>query len=145
MRNRELCKRYPFLIIRDWTTGKPIKEYRDFTELDNLPYGWRKAFGLQMLEEIRDTLIKGDYLYKYHIAQIKEKYGSLHWYDYGAPESIYDELQGVLDKYEWQSYHVCVCCGKSATKMSKEWISPFCDKCAEKLSNRVNFENIEDN
>ena len=57
MMNRKLCKRYPFIAIRDWKTGKPLKEWKyAFTELDNLPYGWRKAFGYQMLEEIRDIL-----------------------------------------------------------------------------------------
>ena len=35
--NRALCKKYPFLLIRDG-------EYR-FTELDDLPDGWRIAFG----------------------------------------------------------------------------------------------------
>ena len=143
--NRKLCKRYPFIAIRDWKTGKPLKEWKyAFTELDNLPYGWRKAFGYQMLEEIRDILIKGNYLYKYRITQIKEKYGGLRWYDYCVPALIYDELQSIINKYEDLSYHTCIKCGRPATKISRGWISPFCDKCAEKLSGYMKFENIEE-
>ena len=143
MKNKQLCKRYPFLIVRNWKTDEPIKGY-EFTYFEDIPDGWRKAFGKQMCEEIRKVLIKGNYLYDYRIAQIKEKFGALRWYDEGAPNSIYREIQDIIYKYEEISAHTCISCGKPATKMSLGWISPFCDNCAGKLSDRVNFRDIKE-
>ena len=141
MKYKRICKRYPFLIIRNWKTDKPI-EY-PYTYLDDIPYGWKRAFGIKMCEEIRSVLIKGKYLYNYRVAQVKEKYGGLRWYDEGAPSSIWRELQDIINKYEKLSYHTCICCGHPATKISKGWISPFCDNCAGKLSDRVEFKEME--
>ena len=141
MKYKRICKRYPFLIIRHWKTDKAI-EYPS-TYLDDMPDGWRRAFGKQMCEEIRKVLIKGGYLYDYRIAQVKEKFGGLRWYDEGAPASIYRELVDTIVKYEMLSYRTCICCGRPATKISKDWVSPFCDECAEKLSDRVEFREME--
>jgi len=151
MKNKKLCKRYPFLIPTNRWTGKPCWDKRkrkhmtwytapySYTELDLMPEGWRKAFGEQMCEEIREELIKVNYLYDYRITDIKEKYGSLRWYDCGATEEIYD----IIRKYEKKSEHICLHCGRPATKISLGWISPFCNKCAEKLSDRVQFKEID--
>jgi len=138
MKYKRICKHYPFLIIRNWKTDKPI-EY-PYTYLDDMPSGWRQAFGKQMCEEIRNILIKGGYLYNYRVVQVKEKYGSLRWYDNGAPSSIYRELQDAIDKYEELSYRTCICCGRPATKILQGWISPWCDKCAGRIGGK--FRNI---
>lgn len=142
MKNKQLCKRYPFLIVRNWKTDEPIKGY-EFTYFEDIPNGWRKVFGKQMCEEIRKVLIKGNYLYDYRVVQIKEKYGALRWYDNGVPDSIYHELQDIINKYEEISMSICIWCGRPATKISLGWISPFCDKCADKISDRVNFKEID--
>jgi hypothetical protein len=92
-----------------------------YTELDSMPTGWRKAFGLQMCDEIKEAL--GDQLHDYRITDIKEKYGSLRWYDAGANESVYN----VISKYEKISAITCISCGDPATKVTKGWISPYCD------------------
>lgn len=140
LKNKKLCKRYPFLIIRDWE-DEPLG-YK-FTYLDDMPKGWKRAFGIDMCEDIRRVLVKANCLYDYRIVQVKEKYGSLRWYDVGAPSSIFHELQDVIDKYEDLSYRTCIHCGRSATKISLGWISPFCDECAEKLSDRIKFKEID--
>lgn len=142
IRNKELCERYPFLIPRNRWTGKILWEYPrsswfyvrpyTFTELDAMPTGWRKAFGIQMCEEIKNVLIKGKYLHDYRVVQVKSKWAELRWYDDGAPSSIYHELQDVIDKYTELSRKTCICCGRPATKLSCGWIDPFCTKCAEK-------------
>ena len=139
MKNKQLCKRYPFLIQRDWN-DKPF-DYQ-FTWLDDMPDGWRKAFGTDMCEDIRRVLVKANYLYNYRVCQVKEKFGGLRWYDYGVPSSIYKELCNVIDKYEELSYRICIRCGRPATKISQDWISPFCDECAGKLNKRVKFKEI---
>ena len=140
MKNKQLCKRYPFLIQRDWN-DKPF-DYQ-FTWLDDMPDGWRKAFGTDMCEDIRRVLVKANYLYNYRVAQIKSKWAELRWYDDGAPSSIYRELQDVIDKYTELSRKTCIYCGCPATKLSCGWIDPFCDNCAGKLSDRVNFKEID--
>ena len=136
MRNKALRKRYPFLIIRDWKDN-PIEE--EYTYLDDMPDGWRRAFGIQMCEEIRKVLVKKNRLYIYRIEQVKEKFGGLRWYAYGSTT----EIDKIIDKYEDISYHTCVCCGRPATKMSYGWICPYCDKCAEKIGGE--YRDIEEN
>jgi len=131
MRNKRLCKRYPFIIPRDWT-GKVIRNKYYWTLLDDMPVGWRNAFGEQMCEELRTVLIKGNYLYDYRVVQVKSKWAELRWYDEGAPSSIYRELQDVIDKYTELSRKTCICCGRPATKLSCGWIDSFCTECAEK-------------
>ena len=72
MSNNELIERYPWLQIRNvWTNEKLDSE---FTWFDDLPEGWRKAFGLQMIEELDRILRKADYQNQYQITQIKEKW-----------------------------------------------------------------------
>lgn len=96
-----------------------------YTELDAMDTGWRKAFGIQMCKEIKAALKKNNCLKKYRITQIKEKYGSLRWYDYGAPKEVYD----IISKYEQISTKTCIVCGKPAKYISKGWISPYCGDC----------------
>jgi hypothetical protein len=101
------------------------------TELDAMDEGWRKAFGLQMCEEIKQALLKSGgrkYLYKYRIMQIKEKWGGLRWYDAWSTK----EIMKIISKYEDISYKTCIKCGKPAKWVSKGWICPYCDDCKEK-------------
>jgi hypothetical protein len=140
LKNKKLCKRYPFLIIHDWE-DEPLGY--EFTYLDDMPEGWKRAFGIDMCEDIKRVLVKANYLYDYRIVQLKEKYGSMRLYSNGVPSSIYRELEDIIDKYEKLSYHTCICCGRPATKISLGWISPFCDECAEKLSDRIKFKEID--
>lgn len=72
MSNEELIEKYPWLQIRNvWTDEKLDNE---FTWFDDLPKGWRKAFGLQMVKELDQILRKANYQDKYQITQIKEKW-----------------------------------------------------------------------
>jgi hypothetical protein len=95
--------------------------------------GWRKAFGIQMCEELKAQLKKDHYLYKYRITQIKEKWGYLRWYDEGHTDSIHD----IIHKYEKISWNTCIMCGKPATKITSGWISPYCDNCYPKYKNHA--------
>ena len=124
--NKALIERFPFLMPHNRFTDKIPEDFDyHYTELDAMPDGWRIAFGEQMCQEIKDALIEIDYLDKYRITQIKEKYGMLRWYDFGASRKIYD----IISKYEGISQVTCICCGKPATKITTGWISPYCDDC----------------
>ena len=74
--NKALISEFPFLLPRNrWTGNIPDDYDYSYTELDDLPDGWRIAFGLQMCKELKEILVKGGGLDAYRITQIKEKYG----------------------------------------------------------------------
>ena len=113
--NQRLIERFPFLMPRNRWTGKVPDDYDySYTELDSMPDGWRKAFGEQMCEDIREELVHAEYLDQYRISQIKEKYGTLCWYDFGCTERM---LRDIIPKYEHLSARTCIRCGNPATKV----------------------------
>lgn len=129
----------------DWINKYPLQLLHcipEYTELDAMPTGWRKAFGLQMCKEIKQELLKTKgHMRDYRIDQIKEKYGGLRWYDHNTTEGV----QRIIRKYEALSYVTCVDCGKPATKISKGWICPYCDDCiGDRQFTVLNKENYED-
>lgn len=131
MNNRELIERYPFLLPRNRWTGEVFNDYDySFTELDNMPNGWRNAFGEKMCEEIRDALIEANYLDEYRISQIKEKYGTLRWYDFGDTQKVHD----IISKYEYISQFICMRCGNPYAKFfNNGWFYTICENCASEL------------
>jgi hypothetical protein len=132
--NKHLISRYPFLMPRNRFTDEVPEDYDfSYTELDSMPDGWRNAFGTQMCEDIREILLKAKYLKRYRIAQIKEKFGRIRWYDNGTPDSIYDEIGNCIKKYEEISGRTCILCGEPAVGVTRGWISPFCENHGMKL------------
>ena len=119
-----------YIKFLDWINAYPLQLLHcipSYTELDAMDTGWRKTFGIQMCKEIRTALLKKGwkYLFNYRILQIKEKYGTLRWYDANSTKEIFE----IIEKYENLSYHTCINCGKPATKISTGWICPYCDNC----------------
>lgn len=144
--NRRLCARYPFLIPWNRWSGKLITECQNgergywpgdpdaipgydwsYTELDDMPDGWRKAFGTQMCEELRDALIEDGDLDRWKIVQLKEKWGSMRLYHNGNKKG--SRIPGIIDRYERISERTCIVCGKPATRITMGWICPYCDDC----------------
>lgn len=138
--NKELCKKYPFLVLRtDYWTGRELSEDEidyERTWFDDIPIGWAKAFGEKMCDELLEILKKDDCVDDYHIVQIKEKFGCLRWYDDGVPESIWDEYRKWLRKYEELSEKTCIICGEPATHMTRGWILPVCQVHYDEIENR---------
>ena len=134
--NKALCERYPFLIPRNVWTDSIVEDYNyEFTELDGMPDGWRKAFGIQFMEELREELIKVNNLNTFRIIQIKEKFGGLRFYINGAPPNskIYD----IIDKYEDLSFEICEFCGAPGkTEDYQGWLFTWCKNCKNKIKNR---------
>lgn len=132
--NKELIKKYPFLKPYNVYTGKEISDYNySSTWLDDMPRGWRIAFAEDLCKELLPVLEKGNYVDKYMIAQVKEKFGGLRWYDCGTPEEIHDEVQDLISKYEDLSFNTCCLCGKKAAYESTGWICPYCESCANEI------------
>jgi hypothetical protein len=127
VKNWLLVKRYPFLRVTNQFTGQKIG--LEVTWYDQIPEHWRKRFGMQMIRELRKILVKYDYLHNYSIGQIKEKYGSLRWYDNGYCGEMSKEYHEWLEKYETASTRCCFFCGNDSHMFTRGWILPICDKC----------------
>jgi len=129
LHNWILCGKYPFLIPRyDWS-GEIIKNY-DYTStyLDDIPVGWKIAFGEMMCEEIKQELVRCNYLDEFRIIQAKEKFGQARIYTNGEPVDC--KVQQIIDKYSTLSENICVICGKPDVPITNNgWISPYCKKC----------------
>lgn len=148
--NRKLIEKYPWLMPWNRTTGRtavegfteteePEYDY-EWTELDAMPNGWRKAFGDEMLESINNELLEHGDVNKFRILQIKEKYGYLHIYVENGTDKIYNE---IIPYYELLSEMTCINCGEPATGITLGWVSPYCDKCASNLKYQT-FKRFED-
>lgn len=126
---RKLIEAYPFLAVNE---GDP-----EYSWFDDIPDGWKKTFGLQMIKELNDLLLLAsekdgiDWTREYKIDDVKEKWGYLHWYA-SVPECIYDEYREWEDKYEIISYNTCIECGAPAEGHTVGWIVPACSQCAKK-------------
>lgn len=102
------------------------------TELDSMPNGWRKAFGIQMCKELKKELKKVKFLHKYRVLQIKEKYGVLCWYSNFTSVNV----DKIIMKYEYISKYTCITCGCPATCYTpiECWEAPYCDEHFPKSS-----------
>ena len=140
--NKWLCKTFPWLIPRNIWTDQVIENLNyEWTQLDQMPEGWRKAFGERMCFEIEALLKEANYDLNYRIWEIKEKWGCLRWYDNSVPDLIQTRLNEVIKKYENLSEETCIECGAPATRISTGWISPYCDGCIKKLNlNSISIE-----
>lgn len=137
-KNKQLISRYPFLLPRNRWSDKVSEGYNySYTELDAMPYGWRKAFGKLLLEELREELIKCNYLFDYRIAQIKEKYGALCWYSGPATGKSFE----IVHKYELLSENICIDCGQPDVPALNfwGWTIPLCKKCYEERLHRLHY------
>lgn len=128
IKNKELVNKYPFLMPRNrWTDKVPNDYDYSYTELDDMPIGWRKAFGTQLCEDLkRQMRMEKISIYDYRITEIKEKFGELRWYDNGHTR----EMSDIINKYEHISRNTCICCGKINVPMFDDgWLSPYCEDC----------------
>lgn len=61
---------------------------------------------------------------KFTVVQIKEKFGGLRFYVYGATKEMYN----LINEYEQKSYQVCEICGKPGYTRPTGWITTMCRK-----------------
>lgn len=110
--------------------------------LEELPTGWRIAFGDQLVDDVITLAKKYKFEDEYEVMQIKEKFGGLRWYEgfrwYESyvPLEMYLEHNDLIQKYEEMSYHTCIICGAAAEAPKKIYDQPICDKCKDNLKNK---------
>lgn len=126
------CLRYPFVKVYNRWDGK-FMGY-SFTEDEAIPEGWRKAFGKELLKDIKKAgKLSRKNAHKHlswkkmiQFQEIKEKWGLLCLY-----ASATDEIMKVLDKYEYLSQFYCINCGKPTKYVTKGYITYICQDCKE--------------
>ena len=127
LRNKKLIARYPWIRPVDWH-WRSIKGY-DFTMYDDVPAGWKRAFGKIMLEDYREVLSKNGFINKFQWVQVKEKYGTLRLYSNAAPKEVLE----LETKYDYISRHVCISCGRlNVPMLIGGWVEPLCENCYNK-------------
>lgn len=146
---KEWVEKYPFLRIKDLWQSTDEDNYETCWMVNDLPQGWINAFGDQMCEELLVAL--GQYVDRWIILQVKEKWGLMviyyHFDVYGLSNEeiakvnkVEKLVSDIIDKYDEISYHTCAYCGASATRKTKGWILPICDKCFVKEYGEINYE-----
>jgi hypothetical protein len=135
MRNKKLVKLHPYLLPRSVWTCKVVKGYDyTWTEYDCLYKGWKTGFGKLLLDDLREACLKTNFLNKLQFSDIKEKYGSLRMYNFGAPQEVHD----VIRKYEFISQYICYQCGSPESTIVNDygWYLPMCKCCWDKNNRR---------
>jgi len=130
--------KYPWLKARHWETNKRIS---DTNALNNMPEGWKRAFGDILCEELDKAIREDGVLEEFTILQLKEKYGELRIYC--APMT--DKVAEVVRAFEIISRHVCINCGRPDTPMlMTTWEEPVCKECYAKssIASKTPYETI---
>lgn len=119
-RDRYLIEQYPWLCSYEISTDY---DYNG-TLLDALPSGWRDLT-LDLCAELRVLLDKYNLVDKYRVAEAKEKWFMLRWYDYLTDGSeMPQDIVDLVIEYEEQSQYVCMLCGGD-----KRPTEPWCTSC----------------
>ncbi len=129
--NKKIIEKYPFLAFHNYDGSIDYEA----TWYDSMPRGWRIAFGDLMMDDVKACLEKANYVDKFCIEDIKEKYGELRFYYGGVPSRIYDELDTIVETYSALSYNICIECGEiDVPSFKRGWIEPICLKCYSSLA-----------
>ena len=126
--NKKLVERYPFLLPRDWN-DEELKDYAySWTLMDEIPRGWRIAFGELLFDELKKECERINYLNVLRLVQVKEKFGGLRIYTNGEPEG--SKINDIIEKYSLLSENICIKCGKPDVNIVNDsWVSPYCLDC----------------
>lgn len=129
-------EKYPWLRLLNMYTGKL---YVNHDAMDEMPFGWKIAFGEMMCEELDQVIRKHALVDKFIVLQIKEKFGQLKFYHNYRD---IDEINMIVEKYSLISAYVCIHCGQPQAKiLNLGWIQPICRKCfSEKHANDEKYD-----
>jgi len=85
-----------------------------------------------------------EFLDKFIVLEVKEKFGGLRFYTGGVHEKVADKIFSLISKAEEESYRICEVCGKEGClRINREyrWYKTLCDECANnkwiKVDNKI--------
>lgn len=151
--NLMLLARYPFLnndgFYTRYDDGND-DSYATGNMLHSLPAGWTARFGLELCEDIVTVLSRtsenhgidpSEAIENYRVEQVKEKLGSLRWYDL-APEYSSDALSDLVMMYESLSMGTCCVCGSFTDVLFDNggYVLPECFDCRNASDMRCDSE-----
>lgn len=134
-----MCGEYPFLIPRDPSDGHRLTDDKMFwdaisasdeynfetTLLDDLPAGWKKAFGESLCLYLKDALEQSGNFDDYVVYNAGRRLGRLLWVD----NCNDDRVRSVIDRYADMSAETCCVCGERADVFSVSERMPYCRSC----------------
>ena len=127
--NKILCDKYPFLKKYDWLGN--FVGYES-TWQDALPEGWKKAMCPQMWEDLKNILVKANYLNEFRFHHIRNKLGLLSFGYTGIGVGTNEKrLMAWERKYSEMSEYTCVECGDEVDYLDATWGELVCAKCAK--------------
>ena len=127
--NKLMIESFPFLMPHNrWNDKIPENFDYSYNEMNLMPRAWARAFGYEMLCELECALREEGMLDSYRIMDIKEKYGTLRWYDNYKS----DRVLSIIVKYCSISKDVCIYCGGKSYYETQGWIAYICKKIARK-------------
>jgi len=130
--NKELCDKYPFLKKYDWL-GNFIGY--DSTWEDSLPEGWKKVMCPQIWEDLKNILVKANFLDRFRFHKLQQKHGLIYFGYTGIGEGANAKrLLGWDNKYSEMSSYSCVDCGEEVDYWDLDWEEFVCEKCAKERS-----------
>jgi hypothetical protein len=110
----ELIDEFKWLNPReDWSDD--YIEFSDdskaWTELDDLPYGWKEGFVEEMLYEIDEVLNEYDCYDTYRVIRAENHFGLFKWEHTGFPYEAKEYLDAIVSTYKKAATETCMECG----------------------------------
>ena len=121
----EYSKKYPWLKIDSLYSSN---DGSDYDAMDDIPEGWRIAFGDLLCEELDAAIKKAGVENDFEIYGVKVKCGCLKIY---TSHNTSPEIRDILDKYAVLSSNICIHCGKPDVHRTRVGVlvKPLCEKC----------------
>ena len=120
----EYGEKYPWLRLVNMYSGKL---YANKDAMDDMPEGWKIAFGDMMCAELNEAINSSGVSNTFVVLQVKEKFGSL-IFRHNQPQN--KEIDLIVRKYCNISRNVCLRCGRPNVPMVyAPWIRPMCKEC----------------
>jgi len=113
----ELIEQFPWLNPReDWSNDylQFDDEEDTWTELDDLPEGWKEGFLEDMLTEIDEVLNEYDCVETYRVIAAANRGGIFKWEHAGFVPEAREDLNRIIKLYKKVANETCMECGMRA-------------------------------
>jgi hypothetical protein len=113
----ELIEQFPWLNPReDWSNDYIQFDGEEdvWTELDDLPEGWKEGFLEDMLSEIDEVLNEYDCVETYRVIKAENRFGIFKWEHTGFPKEAREDLENIIKTYKKAANEICMECGMRA-------------------------------